>query len=153
MVDLAEHGTGSAHLPHQPFDDAIAAFAGFGQQLASLVREIDQNGARFHKGDVGISVDDCRDAVVGSDLEEIGCELLIFGNIDRVRSVGQAQFFERDGNLAAVGSRPGIEINHVLYPYFANKSGNVQGRRALIGEASYRRGADQVDNNSQSNCD
>src|SRR5262245_63033547 len=43
MMDLAEHGTGAAHLPHQPFDDAVAAFAGFGQQLAGLVREIDQN--------------------------------------------------------------------------------------------------------------
>src|SRR4030095_13986638 len=117
--------------------------------LARLVREVDQNGARFHKGDVGIAVDDRRDPIVGSNLEEIGCELLILGNIDRVHSVGQAQFFERDGNFAAIGSRPGIEINHVLYTYFANKWRNVQGRRALIGEVSYRRGADQVDNNSQ----
>src|SRR5205085_7533343 len=33
-------------------------------------------------------------------------------NVDRVRRIGQSELLERDGNLAAVRRRPGVEIDH-----------------------------------------
>src|SRR5262249_30614 len=39
-------------------------------------------------------------------------ELLVLGNVDGMRLVGQAELFEHDRSLAAVGGRPGVEIDH-----------------------------------------
>ena len=116
VVDLAEHRAGAAHLPHQPFDGAIARLAGFRQQLAGLVGEIDQDRAGLHQAQAVVAVDDRRDAVVRADLEEFRLELLVLADIDRVHGVGQAHFLERDGSLAAVRGRPGVKIDHGVGP-------------------------------------
>src|SRR5215471_15082032 len=59
-----------------------------------------------------VAVDDRRNTVVGADLEELGLELLVLADVDRVRGVGQAHLFQHDGSLAAVGRRPGVEVDH-----------------------------------------
>src|ERR1043166_3961718 len=45
VMDLAEHRPRAAHLPHQPFDGTVPRLAGFRQQPAGLVAEIDQDRA------------------------------------------------------------------------------------------------------------
>src|SRR5439155_10794682 len=68
MVDLAEHGPGPAHLPHQPLEHAIAGLARFRQQLSRLVGQVDHDRRRFHETDTSIAVDDGGDAIVRADL-------------------------------------------------------------------------------------
>ena len=82
-MHLAEHRAGAAHLPHQPFDHLVAAFAGLRHQLAGLVGEIDQDRARLHQRQVVVAIDDRRDAVVGRDLEEVRRELFVLADVDR----------------------------------------------------------------------
>ena len=38
--------------------------------------------------------------------------LFALGDVDFVNVVVQSQFLKNDGNLAAVGRRPGVEIDH-----------------------------------------
>src|SRR5262249_33299839 len=59
-----------------------------------------------------VAIDDCRNAVVGADLEELRLELLVFADVDRMCRIGQAELFERNGSLAAVRRGPGIKIDH-----------------------------------------
>ena len=112
MVDLAEHRPGSSHLPHQPFEHAVARLARFRQQLSGLVGEIDHDRRRLHQAHPGVVVDDGGDAVVRADLQELGLELLVLADVDGVCGIGQSQLLEQDGGFAAIGRRPGIEINH-----------------------------------------
>ena len=84
MVDLAKHRTGSSHLPHQPFEHAVARFALLRQQLSGLVGQ------------------------------KLRLELLVLADVDRVDGVGQTKFLQHDGSLAAIGSCPGIQIDHGL---------------------------------------
>src|SRR6185312_9193662 len=66
----------------------------------------------FHQAHAVVAVDDRRNAVVRRDLEEVRLELLVLGNVDRVRRVGQAELLQRDGDLAAVRRGPGVEVDH-----------------------------------------
>ena len=92
-------------------------------QLASLIGEVDEDRARLHQCHLGVAVDDGRDAVVGADLEEFRLELLVLADVDRVHGVGQAEFFKGDGNLAAVGGSPGVEIDHGAFLRCSRTSG------------------------------
>jgi hypothetical protein len=121
-MDLAEHRARAAHLPHQPFDGAVARLAGLRQQLAALVGEIDQDRAGLHQAEPVIAIDDRRDAVVRADLQKFRLELLVLADVDRVHGVGQAHFLERDGSLAAVRGRPGVKIDHGVGPMLVGKS-------------------------------
>src|SRR4029077_5588860 len=122
-------------------DDAVTAFTRFRHQLAGLVGEIDQDGARFHQRNIGVAVDDRRDTVVWCDLEKVRCELFVFGNIDRMNGVGQTEFLEGDGSLAAVGGRPSIEINHGWCPWLTSELWE-RPRREGVGRRSLLAGGD-----------
>ena len=50
--------------------------------------------------------------VVGAVLEEFRVKLLVLGDVDGMDGVGQLQFFKGNRDLAAIGSGPGVEINH-----------------------------------------
>ncbi len=63
-----------------------------------------------------VAIDDRRDAVVRADLEKFRLELLVLADVDRMHGIGQAEFLERDGSLAAVRRRPGVKIDHGVGP-------------------------------------
>ena len=116
MVHLSEHRPDAAHLEHQPLQRVVFQAVGFRQQLAGLARQINEYRARLHHrvrlavGAVGI--DQRRNLAVGTDGDELGCELVVLADIDRVGTIRQPGFFEHDGNLAPVGRGPGIKIEH-----------------------------------------
>jgi hypothetical protein len=112
VVHLPEHRADAAHLPHQPLGHAVALELVGRQQLAGLLGEVEQDRARLHQAEIVVAIDDRRDAVVRADLEELGLELLVLADVDRMRLVGDADLLQHDGSLAAVGGRPGIKIDH-----------------------------------------
>ncbi len=111
-MHLADHRADAAHLPHQPFHRLPVRRRLLGPELAGLLGEIHQDRARLEQRSAVVAVDDGGDAVVGADLEEIGLELLVLGDVDRVRGVIQAALLQHDGDLAAVGRRPRVKIDH-----------------------------------------
>src|ERR1700746_3847238 len=124
MVHLAGHRTEAAHLPHQPLQHRHLPAQVGGPELAGLLAEVDQNGARLEDADWcaarALGVDDCRDFAVWADLYESGLELLAFGDVDRLHGVGQAHLLERDTDLAAVRGIPGVEFNaHRALPFLS----------------------------------
>ena len=120
-MDLPEHRPGAAHLPHQPFERPIARLALVRQELARLVGEIDHDRSGLHQGHAIVVIDDGRDLVVGADLQEIGGELLVIADIDRMRRVGQSELFQQNRDLAAIGGRPRVEVDHRQYPRLSRR--------------------------------
>src|SRR5262245_23532944 len=59
--------------------------------------------SRLHEMEAVVSVDDGGDLVVRRDLEKVGLELLAFGDVDWVSSIGQLDLFEHDRHLLPVG--------------------------------------------------
>ncbi|MNN72032.1 hypothetical protein D3C81_1880310 [compost metagenome] len=57
-------------------------------------------------------VDDRRDPVVGGDLEEIRFELLTLADVHRNDPVGQAGFFEHQGDFVSIGRGPVMQVDH-----------------------------------------
>jgi len=117
MVGLAHHGAEAAHLPHQPLHAGPARVHVCRQQPAGLGGDVEQDRARFEQRKrlpVGaVVVDDRRDAIVGTDLEELGLELLPFPDVDAVDPVLQPGLFERNVNLVSVRRRPGVYVYHM----------------------------------------
>jgi hypothetical protein len=111
VVNLAQHRADPAHLPHQPFVDAGPLLEVGRQQFSGLFSEVEQDCAGLHEREVGLPVDDRRDAVVGGNLKEFGFELFVLGDVHGVRLVGHAELFERDGDLAAVGRGPSVQVD------------------------------------------
>ncbi len=68
----------------------------------------------------------------GRDLQEVRLELVILADVDRMRGVGQAHFFEGDGGLAAVRCGPGVEVDH---PYLRERRERRKDRLEFRGEA------------------
>ncbi len=96
------------------------------QKLAGLLREIDQDRARFEQAyglaARAVRIDDRRNAVVGGDLQELRLELLALGDVDLVHAVGQPALFQHDGNLAAVGRAPRVKFDHLqALPFHCRK--------------------------------
>src|SRR5262249_29227016 len=114
-----------AHLPHQPFGDAVALELVGRQELAGLLGEIEQDRARLHQAEIVVAIDDRRDAVVRADLEELGLELLVLADVDRVGLVRDADLLQHDGGLAAVRGRPGVKIDHESPLGVAKSAGNA----------------------------
>jgi hypothetical protein len=52
--------------------------------------------------------------LLGLILRKLRLELLVLADVDRVDGVGQTKFLQHDGSLAAIGSCPGIQIDHGL---------------------------------------
>src|SRR3954454_24293634 len=116
MVRLPQHRANPAHLPHQPLKDAIAGLALARDPTPRLVCQVDQDRPGLHQAHPALPVHDGRYLVVGADRQEVRRELLILGDVDRVRRVGKPKLLKEDRNLAAVRGRPGIKIDHASSP-------------------------------------
>ena len=68
--------------------------------------------------------------LLGATFRKARRELLVLGNVDRVHGVGQADFLEHDGSLAAVRRGPGVEVDHVRGPCMGMEQGEQEGRVA-----------------------
>ena len=112
VVRLPQHRPGAAHLEHQPLPRPPAAGTILGNEFAGLFGEIQKDGAGFHERRAGVVIDDGRDLVVGTDLQEVGRELLVLRDIDRMHSVGKPGFLQHDGSLAPIGRGPGVQVDH-----------------------------------------
>ena len=53
-----------------------------------------------------------RNATVRIEPQEFGSAVLALVDADGVQGVGQAQFFEGDGDLESVGRAVGVEMDH-----------------------------------------
>src|SRR6185437_6747057 len=86
------------------------------QQLAGLLGEVNEDGARFEDGQLlaarPVRIDDRRDLAVRVDGDIFRAELIALGDVDAVGTVGQAGLLEHDRDLAAVRRRPGVKVNH-----------------------------------------
>jgi hypothetical protein len=110
-MNLTQHRSGTAHLPHQPFDGVPPLIASR-HEFSIFFRQVQHDRAAFHQMHARLIVDDRGDAIVGRDFQKFGIELLSLRNIDRVNAIGDAQFFKHDGDLAAVRRRPCVEVDH-----------------------------------------
>src|SRR5216684_8984367 len=115
MMHLPRDRPKTAHLPHQPFIYQDAPRERFGQELAGLLAEIEQDRAGFEHADalaVGtVGIDDRGDLVVRADRQEFGRHLLALGDVDREYLVRQPHFLQRDTDLAAVRRVPGVQFD------------------------------------------
>src|SRR4029078_1694340 len=87
-------------------------------------REIHQDRAGLEQAEIIVAIDDRGDAVVRADLEEIRRELLVLADVDRMHGVGEANFFQHDGSLAAVRRRPGVKVDHFVRSLGSGLGGN-----------------------------
>src|SRR5690606_36739980 len=91
--ELAEHWPDAAHLPHQPLQAGITLGRVLRQQLAGLLRQVEENRAGFEQRQRRavrpVGVEDRRDLVVRVKQEKLGTELLIAFETDQMRLVGQ----------------------------------------------------------------
>ena len=108
-VGLPHHGTDPAHLEHQPLDGLGATLGICRQQLARLLRQIEEDGAGLEHGEITIiPIDDGRDTTVGVDGQKLGLLLIQRRQIERDHPIG-AQLFEGNRHLEAVGRSGGIK--------------------------------------------
>ena len=117
VLVLAEHGSDMANLEKDPLDAFIALDGVCGQELAGLLRQIDQDGARFHDRNQlstwSLRVDDGRDLRVGVDRFELGRVLIALEDVDQMGVVVEPEFLQRHGNLDAVGRVDRVKLDPV----------------------------------------
>ena len=120
VVHLPRHRPEPAHLPHQPFQHRHPAAQVRGQELAGLLAEVQQDGARLEDRDRAAAgafrVDDGGDLVVGADGEEGRGELLVLGDVHNLDLVGQPHLLQRHADLAAVRRVVGVQLDHRRLP-------------------------------------
>ncbi|CAM2168521.1 hypothetical protein BLAT2472_10893 [Burkholderia latens] len=138
-ADLAEHRTDAAHLEHHPLDRLVAARQILRDQLARLVREIDQDRPRFEQRQrpaVGtVRVDDRRNLVVRIQRQEFGRQLVVRVEAHEVRLVRQAGLLEHDRHLDAVRRRQRIKLETVGMlgrPFFRDREGGQIGHEGSL---------------------
>ncbi|MNF86312.1 hypothetical protein D3C84_687450 [compost metagenome] len=86
-----------------------------GQQLPALVGQVDQNRSRFEQRQRlvirTVGVEDRRDLVVGIEGKKFRGHLVVGVEAYPVRFIRQADLFEHDRDLDAVGGRQGVQLN------------------------------------------
>src|SRR5665213_61875 len=117
MAVLAEHRTKPAHLPHQPLRDLGSAAHVLREKSAGLVGEINQDRARFknRKWPSAIGrrmIYDGRNAIVRTDRQKIGLELVAGPDVHGKHGVGNADFLEHDRDFPAVRRRRIVKVDH-----------------------------------------
>src|SRR5208282_2819164 len=102
-VGLPHHRSDARHLEHQPLRHPRLALFILGQQLAGLTSEVQQDGASLKYDEVVIgTVNDRRDAAVGTDSQELGLFLIAFAQVDLMDVVRQPYLFEEYGHFPAI---------------------------------------------------
>jgi len=117
VVPLPEHRADPAHLKHHPFEAFVAPNRVLGDQLAAiLLRQINQDRGRFEQSEGlaarAVGVDYRRNPVVRRNLQKLGLELIAGADIDRDHLVFEAELFECNVHLVAIGGRPGPDFEH-----------------------------------------
>ena len=85
QIGLAHHRPQPANLQHQPLQGFGAATRIGGQQLAGFFCQPDEDGTRFHYGE--IIVDQAWHLAVGVQFQELGPLLLALGQIERLNGI------------------------------------------------------------------
>jgi hypothetical protein len=133
VVGLAEHRSHVRHLENQPLQGVVALARILGEELAGLLGEVPEDGARFHHGVASaagtVGVDDGGDAVVGGELQKFRRELLAEADVDVEVLPFDAQLLQHDHDLLAVGGRGRVQFDHgVILPYsFMDGGGCLRG--------------------------
>ena len=63
-----------------------------------------------------VAVDDGRNPAVRVDGQELGLLLCTGADVDGMDAVVESKLFESGGGLPAVGSFPGVEVDHFVSP-------------------------------------
>jgi hypothetical protein len=112
-VGLAHHGPYTAHLKHEPLNDARAALCVRREKRARLFREIDHESARLEYDEVVIVVIDNRGNLAVRVDAQIPRLLLLLGiERDLAHPIRQTELLERDGRFPPVGRGGGEELDH-----------------------------------------
>jgi hypothetical protein len=94
------------------------------KQLAALVRQVQQDGGGLEQGDAGGAVDQHRNATVRVERKKLGPLVLALIDAHMAQAVGQAHFFQGDGDLEAVWRTVGVE-NQIRSGHRAHTSGRL----------------------------
>ena len=113
-TQLAKHRADTAHLPHQPLQSGVALRWVLGQKLPRFFGQIDQDGPRLEQRQGlpprAIGVEDGGNLVVRVQRQKTGVKLVVLGDADGVRLVGQAHFLQRNRHLDAIGRGQRIQL-------------------------------------------
>ncbi len=114
---LAALWTLVGHLPDHPLGDLIFAARILRPEPAVLFGDVHHHRARFEDRDrlpaaQRLMVDQGGHAIVGTDFQKSVLELIAAADVDRHDIVGNAELFEQDGHLLAVGRRGVMNIDH-----------------------------------------
>lgn len=117
VVVLPGHRAQAAHLPEQPLQRLVAATQVGGDEAATLVGQVQQDGAGLEQAQRRAAIDrgvvhDGRDAVVRCDLQEIGLELRALPDVHRHDPVRQLGLFQEHRDFVAVGGGPVVQVDH-----------------------------------------
>ena len=116
MMHLAEDRAHAAHLEHQPLQCVATRAAIFSEKFSGFLGKVYQDGAGFEYRQrfaiITLGIDDGGDFAVWVDGDKPGRELFVLADVDGMRFIRQAAFFEHDGNFAAVGGGPSVEVDH-----------------------------------------
>jgi hypothetical protein len=132
VIVLAGHRPEVAHLPEQPLGGLGARAQVARQELAGLLREIEQHGAGLEHGNRLAAasrrmINQGRDTVVRRHREKVGFELLALADIHRLDVVGDPGLLEEDRDLMAVGRGPIVEVDHGHGPLHCDQSNAAGG--------------------------
>ncbi len=125
MGRLPGHGAQARHLPEQPLFHVAAPPLIGGIKPPRLVAQILQNGPRFKDRNSPaprpVGIHEGGHAPVRREGQKARIELRLFRQINPVDIVGQAAFFQHDGNFPAVGRGPKMQFHgrHVAVSSFA----------------------------------
>jgi len=117
VTGLARHRPQARHLPEQPLQCVEPRAALGRQQLAGLVREVQQDRARLEHRQRGaavlrLMVDDGGNLAVGRDRKKRRRELLARRQTHRNDPMRQPGFFQEQPDLQAIGGGAEIQIDH-----------------------------------------
>jgi hypothetical protein len=115
-MHLPEHRADAAHLEHEPLQRDVTPARRRRDELPGLLPEIHEDRPGLHHRERlpvwTFGIDDRRNLAVRVERDELGRELVVLADVDRVDVVRHPELFEHDGHLAAVGGAPGVEVDH-----------------------------------------
>src|SRR5262249_7904998 len=140
VVVLPAHRAKAAHLPEEPLDGLVALARVGRKELAGLLGEIEQHGARFEHRDglaaaLRLVIDQRRNAVVRRNRQKLRLELLALADVHRNDLVLEPGLLEEHRDLVAVRRGPIVQLDHdkSLQVASASPGGGWNGRDTATG--------------------
>jgi hypothetical protein len=116
-ADLAEHRADRGHLEEHPGQGLVALGRILGQELAGLLRQIDQDRAGLEQAERlsarAVRIDDGGDLAVGVQRQEFRRPGLVLADVDRMRLIRQADLLQHDRHLDPVRRGQAVELQPV----------------------------------------